>query len=63
MDKCRAATDTTRMDNTVTQTQMFGQGKVTAFRASDGTLRWAVNGTVHSFKSLQKALTFAGKVL
>ena len=51
------------MDNTVTQTQMFGQGKVTAFRASDGTLRWAVNGTVHSFKSLQKALTFAGKVL
>lgn len=39
-------------------TELFGQGKVTAFVASDGKLRWSPNGTNHSFKSVAKALAF-----
>lgn len=46
--------------NLKTQTALFGQGLVTAFRATDGSLRWAVNGSVHSSKSLAKALRLAG---
>ena len=42
------------------QTALFGQGKVRAFVAQDGKLRWSPIGTVHSFKSLAKALAYVG---